>query len=442
MDKTFDFDKTYSMLIVIIISIFAFFEYLLPNSFSYLLLVCCLVLQLINQFSKHDKMLYLNSHLKISFLILLFIFLQIITSLRSIYLLNSIKVVVFRSLLFVIGILMMFMDTWYRQGLKILFVFSGIHVFSTIWSLVSYSTFSALILTRLPQNISEMSMFFKIRGSYSGITDQTGTNSYFIAVAVAIAFGKFLGSKNNKSRLKWGIYLFVSLVSLFLTSKRGALLAVLISSFVMLALYIRSQNRTLFIKLLKIVPAVLLTLLLMFIIFPDTLAPFIATRQKLVSGDVTSGRFSLYLQAIDMFFEKPLLGWGSGVYNSLFDTGTHNAYLQVLSENGIIGLSIFVIILIYNLYFTIKCYQKLTTQVHNIEGISLTFSIFYQMFFILDALTANSLNDGFVVIIYLLASSIPYIMTKNQYSKPKYFNKSSLAYKLKNKDAKPTLLYR
>jgi len=73
------------------------------------------------------------------------------------------------------------------------------------------------------------------------------------------------------------------------------------------------------------------------------------------SSDYSSvnGRIMLWDYALDMFYEKPVLGMGLGsynIYNYAQGTGqlqfAHNQYLQFLAETGLIGCAVLLIIFI------------------------------------------------------------------------------------------------
>ena len=91
----------------------------------------------------------------------------------------------------------------------------------------------------------------------------------------------------------------------------------------------------------------------LFLLFPESSAPIIKFIER-QGGDQTSGRITLYINALEMFKQKPILGWGSGVFANLYGIGTHNIYLQLLAENGLIGFILFVTLLFINLSTTIK----------------------------------------------------------------------------------------
>ena len=62
--------------------------------------------------------------------------------------------------------------------------------------------------------------------------------------------------------------------------------------------------------------------------------------------DDDSHRLSLVEQSLPMIAEKPWLGWGTYNFEVIDDRGAHNQLLEVLGENGIVGLTIYVAFLL------------------------------------------------------------------------------------------------
>lgn len=60
--------------------------------------------------------------------------------------------------------------------------------------------------------------------------------------------------------------------------------------------------------------------------------------------DISTGRFDLYEIAYKAFSQSPIFGIGAGLFKEVTHayTDVHNAYLQVLCEQGIIGLILFI----------------------------------------------------------------------------------------------------
>jgi O-antigen ligase len=71
---------------------------------------------------------------------------------------------------------------------------------------------------------------------------------------------------------------------------------------------------------------------------PDTVTRLTSAYQ----GDL-SGRENLVTESLNMILEKPLLGWGPGVYRPLLGNDAHNLFLHLLIEVGIVGTVPYVI---------------------------------------------------------------------------------------------------
>ena len=63
------------------------------------------------------------------------------------------------------------------------------------------------------------------------------------------------------------------------------------------------------------------------------------------------GRQLLYLEALAIFRNSPILGAGIGGFNAITDDGwPHNFILELLCETGMVGTGLFVLIVAYSLY--------------------------------------------------------------------------------------------
>jgi hypothetical protein len=119
--------------------------------------------------------------------------------------------------------------------------------------------------------------------------------------------------------------------------------------------------------------------------------------------DISSGRTYLYSLAIDAFKAKPIFGIGVGKFPQYSGTGTdvHNAYLQVLCEQGIIGFILYIIPLIVSLFYTHKLYHRVPQQEKKYMLLSFSFQIVH----VLNALTENC-NLGSSIMIYFMGIAI------------------------------------
>jgi len=266
-----------------------------------------------------------------------------------------------------------------------------------------------VILPLLPGEISSASSFFMTYDLYAGITEQIGRNSFYITVGIGI-MAAGLVSKSKKVSIQNILLLSVLIITLLLTGKRGPLLSNILAVIAIISLYAKVQHKSIAKKILLPIVAISILILTLITVIPEAATPFMRLTLD-GGGDITSGRSHLYSVAIELFKEKPILGWGLGSFAGFQDMGTHNVYLQLLCETGIIGALVFVLILVSNLLVVNKAIKNYSLQNRNTDTY-LLFSLYVQIFYIAYGMTGNPLNDGFILVVYIIAMSIPYAMNR------------------------------
>jgi O-antigen ligase len=384
--------------------IFIFFGYLFDSYVNFAFLI--IILSLLGIF-----FLFSNKKLKIDtnkFISISSIYFLILISIMGIaytnFTINNINTLAFRIPLFIIGFFLIFVNSWQKIIIKYIYLGSLIHVLFTFLSFLFTNFFSKYIIIFFPGNIIDTYFRFLSLGVYSGITDQTGTNGYFISYAIMISFIYLI--TNNKKKNNINLLFFVlSVFAMLLTGKRGHFLASLISIFFVTIFYYRTKKKKFLKKILFI--TFILTLIIMFslILIPDLQK--VLVRYIPDDGDYTSGRINLYRNAIEMIGEKPILGWGGNTYGNIYGISVHNTYLQLFLENGVLAFLLFIFILLFNFMYTINFSKKVMLN-NRAHDISLTFSLYFQLFFIIRNFIASSYYYNFVLIIYIISIAIPY----------------------------------
>ena len=265
---------------------------------------------------------------------------------------------------------------------KILFVFFGVAVLATVFGLNPYHSQSVLferyliyiimyflgvVLCKEKKNVLFlMGVLFVV----SGILAIGGLHDYimnrparlftvfnkgielqvYLIFSIPIIFAVCFFSNNKiwKSvSLIMGSVLFLNLV---FSGSRGALIAVIIS-FSVIIFFLKSKS-------IKFILFFINICLCIFILF------FMPTNYSIIKNRASiDERVRLFSSSISIFKDYPILGSGPGMYEKLLykyqptggyaDGGghlhTHNTYLEVAAEMGIIGLMVFLAIFI--LYF-------------------------------------------------------------------------------------------
>ena len=160
-----------------------------------------------------------------------------------------------------------------------------------------------------------------------------------VAMGIISVFGLAYGREksNWKDRLLFWSTSALLAVSLVRTGSRGALLALMLS---FALLWFKKGNIATKLKL-----AFLALIACAFLAIASYQIPEVRVRweKTLQEGD-TAGRDKIFLSAFEMFLEKPMFGWG--VVNNFYELGTrvglptrdtHNLYLGLLTEVGLIG---------------------------------------------------------------------------------------------------------
>ena len=151
----------------------------------------------------------------------------------------------------------------------------------------------------------------------------------------------FFDKKNIFSKYFIILYFFYILM-LFFDGARSVLLSILIS--LILVFYIYPDKR-------KTISIGIVLLFLAFVAHKLYLSFISVTINSVLRGS-TSGRYELWIYGINRFLEKPFFGHGGANFSldtSLFLTSPHNFLIQFMSEWGIGG--ILLILLLFWLYF-------------------------------------------------------------------------------------------
>ena len=251
--------------------------------------------------------------------------------------------------------------------------------------------------------------FFSGSSQYARLIRWTGRISYFIIPGFAnqtsfnachfvYGIGSLLcfrigGGKNGFK--KW-VILGLLFICLVLTNKRAHLLFLILSLAITYYATGDSKQKGKRILILTLIGIVLL-IVLNYLITRVNIGVFIKLRTMFTKiaddEDVTSGRSGLYAVAWKCFVQNPLFGIGWEKYPIMPDSNgshTHNIYLELLCETGIVGFTVFAAFFGYALYTAVRNAKKAKSQE---EKTSASFCLFMQLFFLLYGITGNPLYD-------------------------------------------------
>lgn len=252
---------------------------------------------------------------------------------------------------------------------------------------------------------------------FAGFTYQIAMTAIILLYAECMWLYKHPYNPTNKFQktLRW-IVTIIFIISIFLTGKR--MLSIIAIAAPYLA-HVFSTGKKLKTILLLLLGSLILVIGYSYMEsnasqYSDSaiLGRFARTVIDQQNGeDITSGREDLSEAAFRLFYSSPILGIGCGrfIECSGEDSDVHNSYLQIMCEQGIVGLILFVIPLFVFLRKAISMAKKLSTTS---DSGYMSISLFIQIAFIAYAFTGNVTVNTFGFLIYFYAIAMQVFLRK------------------------------
>lgn len=305
-------------------------------------------------------------------------------------------------------------------SIKIMLLFSFFYTIS-IWIQILMPGVYRIFLGLIPERSSSYITEFSASNiGYTGFTTNPGFTAGYIVVGLLCLISKYLYRKilKRKTKILSIIAIFFMIIGLFLTGKRGHLLAFIVAAIAMYLFSTRGKeklNRFGYVLVAVAIAAVVLIFLGEFLTFIPGISRISSSIVGLINGeDISNNRSTFYAFAIALFKENPILGVGWGQYR-LLTVGNvtlirtievHNIYLQMLCEMGIVGFTCMVIPMLLSLRLAFKG-LRVAVNIYDMEWYSLlVFSVGYQIFFLLYGMTGNPLYDHNCMLMYMFSIMI------------------------------------
>lgn len=175
---------------------------------------------------------------------------------------------------------------------------------------------------------------------------------FLLSIITPIAVSFIVNVVKNRTFLVKGNWLvitasFITIVGLVLTASRGAWVSVTISY--LLVLTFNKRNRKVMFLLLLIVGLSLIFLSTDF--QKERFLSIFLEDNKYYGSNSTDVRMDLNLFSLELFTRSPVIGLGTGSYeyfsnlNGYGKKPSHNEYLRVLVENGLVGFILFICVI-------------------------------------------------------------------------------------------------
>lgn len=295
---------------------------------------------------------------------------------------------------------------WIDKIFEVFRKFALVHVGATFLEFLIPSFIHGVSGILLGAKSAEVTMqLFKYQ-YHCGIAQQASFDASYIAVAISIYFAFFIeGSK--KKNWKVIIPLFMSVIALILTGKRGAIAAIVMAILCAFIVFLRYKRGT---KIKYIGMALVVIAGVSWAVVNTDIAANIIRRMRYQDNFLT-GRQILWETLAEGIRKHPFIGNGSASFSFVSSASGHNSLLQLWYENGLIGLSIVCVMFLCGLFAALNGYKK---NCENKYGKYYIASFIYQIFFIVLCVTDSMFHHNITCICYVVFQCIPYALKNNK----------------------------
>ena len=287
-----------------------------------------------------DIMFYLKDHKRAGqkgALMNIYLLIFILFALLSIFFSNDVAESIKYMIMFLSSIVLYSSlkrsTAWINYFQKSIIVFGVINAVLTIYAHLNIVGFINLFGPYMTETAAKFAINSNLLGVSSGILGQTGTTSFCLIMSILL-----LANRKFKMKITLKIFLFALLgYALLLTGKRGALFwgtIALCYAYILQKRVAKGKNVEKFVQVLTFAAVAVAGGYLLVKHLPQ--AQFVYERFVATDIDISSGRFTLFSEAIAQIKKNPL-GIGINAYTSALNESSHNDYLQLTAETGIVG---------------------------------------------------------------------------------------------------------
>lgn len=304
-------------------------------------------------------------------------------------------------------------ENWIKYFLNILRIGYWFYAIITVLSYISSSFYFNFVLPFFKGSDTYAGLLRTYRmGFMPGFTAHYSINGMYLVVGMMIAATFCIASNFKKYRMETLFFAF----SLLLTGKRAHILFGVVACFLMFCIIKLPENAKGVLKILGIIFAGLIAFVILVNTVP-ALQNFMTRFDKSAGDDgAMLNRFGFWKLAITLFSNNPFsgIGWGQFRVYALKkfdkDAYTHNVYLELLCENGILGAILFYSFFIVSYIITIRLLYKFAKEkLRDTDRMKyVMFSFAMQTFFLLYCFTGNPIIDRIMYIPYFISCGITY----------------------------------
>lgn len=291
-------------------------------------------------------------------------------------------------------------EEWNKYFTKIAWIASGIHVIATILQLLFPNMINSINSAILSAESLKINQDLFRAGGYAGITAQTTVNAFYITIFVGISALNLVVKKEHK--IANITFLVISIIALFITGKRGLLIFSVIS-IALIYIYIAFKDEKNILKYIVMILIVVSIGYIAVINIPQTQVIIDKIQVLNENKDALNGRDKLWKESIEVFVNNPLMGIGIGAIKEVIGEYSHNSYIQILAETGIVGAIIYVLAILTSVFITIRKASLILKKENLEQKMSIAMSLFLQGVFIMYSFTGNPLYGQYFLVPYMIA---------------------------------------
>lgn len=316
---------------------------------------------------------------------------------------------------FMIILIFSSIKNWHKIFSKVFMLFIIEHIIGT-WFCFIFKDFYFNNILPIFKDFANELLFQYNQGQIAGFTQHYSTNATYLlqGLIFELFFIKWDFSKIKK-QIPYYILVIMNFGALLLTGKRAQLFFGLIAIFITIIIKNKGNNLNVIKKYYKQIIISIIGVCIIICSVPVFSGAIKRTYESFVNKDTFESRKPMNDLAIRKFKDSILLGNGWGTYKYFYHDevvnkernymDAHNIYLQLLCEVGVIGFSIFILLIIGLIVLAIKNYDS---KVKNRELICIF--IAYQIYILLEGIVGNSIYDipiqipmGFFIAMFISA---------------------------------------
>lgn len=320
-------------------------------------------------------------------------------------------------IIFTVAIMLLMLSkdqTFYKKLIDIFGLFSVIFAIATVINAFYPEIVIKYLGFMIPPSQIETIIFNLEWGGFPGLAGELSYNAFCLSIGFGIFFGKILSGQGGKTK---NIAILILLyVGILLTVKRSMILIIpCIAMLIYLIVMVKSRGWK------KVIP--ILILILSPVIYEIFLSETISNILNKGQDTIDLSKRELYWNiAFDMIKDNPIFGSGINSYDIFLNratgiegyAGAHNSYLQIISELGVVGATLYFILIFGIAYRTLKALIVATKFNRKTELYLVTASLFIQLVCLFLALTENPLYQQQQLLTYFMFVGIALKIINNQ----------------------------